>query len=325
MSNADIGRWIDCRDDGVDREFCAKYCGVTVDVKLLKDKQCVYRIFQKSSGKSYVGSTADLKRRWKEHLCDLRYNHHPNKYLQNTFNKYGEDDFEFQYIADSNNSLLELEQCWMDKLQSYNKLFGFNLSNTAVLSPLGIKRTEATKLKMSLYGNRKLDEDKVIEARYRASMGENIITLSAFFNVSKSVIHNAIVGKSWKHVPNPVVNYKMCVTGNKGSKHGKAILDEKLVIEARKRANSGERIIEIAQEMGVSKYTINCAVRGKSWQHVKGNELEIQKDRIKLDLDKVHQIKELLKTPSKIKDVAKKYDVSYHTIWKIKEGKTWKE
>lgn len=57
---------------------------------------CVYRILNKVNGKFYIGSTkGELRRRKSAHLAKLRHNKHYNSYLQNAWNKYGEENFEF--------------------------------------------------------------------------------------------------------------------------------------------------------------------------------------------------------------------------------------
>ena len=43
----------------------------------------------------YIGSSINIKRRFSQHKSTLRHNTHKNKHLQNAWNKYGEDNFEF--------------------------------------------------------------------------------------------------------------------------------------------------------------------------------------------------------------------------------------
>jgi len=46
----------------------------------------------------YVGSSVNIKTRWRKHLRELRSNNHVNQILQNHFNKYGETDFVFVIV-----------------------------------------------------------------------------------------------------------------------------------------------------------------------------------------------------------------------------------
>jgi len=58
----------------------------------------VYRIVNKVNGKIYIGSSADVNRRVKQHYNQLIGNNHENRYLQNACNKYGIENFEFSLV-----------------------------------------------------------------------------------------------------------------------------------------------------------------------------------------------------------------------------------
>lgn len=109
----------------------------------------VYLISNNVNGKCYVGSTIHLSRRRLEHFSSLANNKHPNKHLQNAYNKYGVEVFEFEVletiIIDDNikKALLSREQFWIDNLKpEYNIL-------PVAGSSLGYRHTEETKRKIS--------------------------------------------------------------------------------------------------------------------------------------------------------------------------------
>jgi len=52
-------------------------------------------------------------------------------------------------------------------------------------------------------GNAKLDEDKVARARRLYLEGWSAGSLAALFGVTPTVMHFAIVGRTWRHVRNP--------------------------------------------------------------------------------------------------------------------------
>lgn len=56
---------------------------------------CVYFILNKINNKFYIGSTALLTKRRKNHFKTFRGKRHTNKHLQNAVNKYGVENFEF--------------------------------------------------------------------------------------------------------------------------------------------------------------------------------------------------------------------------------------
>ncbi len=92
----------------------------------------IYKIVCFPTGKFYIGSTANLRERWRHHCKELRANRHGNLYLQHAWNKYGEGTFDFEIIELVMPwSLLDREQYWLDKLQPYNRDIGFNIAQQA--------------------------------------------------------------------------------------------------------------------------------------------------------------------------------------------------
>ena len=81
--------------------------------KKAEQPNCVYQIKNLENNKVYIGETIRGYLRWKEHLCDLRGNRHNNKLLQEDFNKYGEEAFEWTILKefeDEDKSVLLLEE-----------------------------------------------------------------------------------------------------------------------------------------------------------------------------------------------------------------------
>jgi group I intron endonuclease len=108
-------------------------------------KSGIYTITNLINNKIYVGSSIDIKNRLKQHIKCLKGNYHDNDYLQKSFNKYGIDNFAFEVLEYCDKNLcVHLEQYWMNLLNSYNLLFGFNLKPVAFNS-LGYKHSNKTK------------------------------------------------------------------------------------------------------------------------------------------------------------------------------------
>ena len=76
----------------------------------------LYAIVHAPTNRAYVGSAVNIKRRFKEHRTALKQNEHHSAYLQNAWNKYGSDQFEFKVIKplDSLETARELEQALLD-------------------------------------------------------------------------------------------------------------------------------------------------------------------------------------------------------------------
>lgn len=118
-------------------------------------KTGIYQIKCKINKKIYIGSAKDIKDRWRCHKKDLNKNvHHSNK-LQNAWNKYGENNFEYIIIEEcSENSLIEKEQYYLDTLLKANSDYeyfsnnGYNILRNAGNS-MGNILSEDSKQKMS--------------------------------------------------------------------------------------------------------------------------------------------------------------------------------
>lgn len=107
----------------------------------------IYRILNKINGNCYIGSSLNVEKRYKHHLSTLRHNSSRCSILQKAFNKYGEDNFEFQVILCCKPEYrLYYEQQLIRELNSQYDVFT-NVSD----SPLRqFTFTEQSKLKMSI-------------------------------------------------------------------------------------------------------------------------------------------------------------------------------
>jgi len=83
----------------------------------------VYQITNTSNGNFYVGSSVNIYKRWKDHSRSLNRGNHHSDYLQNAWNKYGEENFKFEIIEEvlDKSKLIEREQYYLDTLKpEYN-------------------------------------------------------------------------------------------------------------------------------------------------------------------------------------------------------------
>ncbi len=108
----------------------------------------IYKIENLVNGKIYIGSSSDLKNRWRQHLQSLVKGNHYNAYLQRSWNKYGMENFKFAIIEICElKSLIEREQNYIDLFDACRN--GYNISPTAG-STLGTILSEEARKNISL-------------------------------------------------------------------------------------------------------------------------------------------------------------------------------
>ena len=89
----------------------------------------VYQIKNKVNDKSYIGSSINIKNRLYKHLWMLKNNKHDNVYLQSSFNKYGENSFEFNILEYCDESkLIITENKYIELLKTLKTHNGYNLA-----------------------------------------------------------------------------------------------------------------------------------------------------------------------------------------------------
>ena len=106
----------------------------------------VYQIRNTINNKIYVGSSSrNLLFRRNQHFSELAKNKHPNKKLQNSYNKHGKNNFIFEILSKCPPEYcIKLEQWFIDNLKPQYNIRKLANSNK------GIKLSLEQKLKISL-------------------------------------------------------------------------------------------------------------------------------------------------------------------------------
>lgn len=140
----------------------------------------IYRITCEGNSQTYIGSSVNIKDRWQQHISLLRGNRHSSVYLQNSYNKYGEDSFKFEVLLrliEFNEEILrDLEWYYIEKYQP-----AFN-----TITPLVCNRTNEWKEKISISTKKLYAERGYINPRRGVGKKYNIYDTS--FNLIKENI-----------------------------------------------------------------------------------------------------------------------------------------
>ena len=109
----------------------------------------IYKIINKVNRKYYVGSSLNVKPRWRCHKSTLRRNIHRNDYLQRAWNRNGKENFNFILVEKLNENttleqLLTVEQKYLDIAKTErDKCYNLNFEAT------GSEWNEYSKQKLS--------------------------------------------------------------------------------------------------------------------------------------------------------------------------------
>lgn len=124
-------------------------------------KTGIYTITNIVNGKLYLGCTIDFSKRKHDHLKKLRTNSHKNKHLQDSFNKYGEQNFRFEILVECTKEMLASEEhYWSNLLKIHDRKFGYNQRPTHPYNKIVQTPETIEKMRNSLKG-RKLSEESI--------------------------------------------------------------------------------------------------------------------------------------------------------------------
>ena len=93
----------------------------------------VYQIKNKENDLIYIGSSKNIKKRWKTHISKLKNGKHDNMFLQNDWDNYGECVFEFSILEEcKEEERFELEQKYINTFLPFNRNGnGYNINENA--------------------------------------------------------------------------------------------------------------------------------------------------------------------------------------------------
>lgn len=244
----------------------------------------IYMIVNELKGKSYIGSSVNVYKRWSNHKYLLKKGKHHNIKLQNSWNKYKEINFKWAFIEPviDINILLKREQSWINIFNPSLNIVRKIQENTKR------HRREEGKVKMAEFmrGNQYAKgksntvtqevKDRISAKLKGTRHSEESYEKMAATNFGKKhteeAINNMVLAQRKRIDRGENVKNKEIATSSLIHRKGEDINTVKLnpdkVIEIRKLYSEGKSGCELAKLFGVNDCTIYHVVHRRSWKHI---------------------------------------------------------
>lgn len=164
----------------------------------------VYVLRNNATGKEYVGSATNLRRRWYEHQSTLRRGVHHSIKLQRSWQKHGASAFVFlPVLVCAPEMAVAYEQLVIDATKPW-----YNISPTAG-SSLGVKHTLETRTRMS-----EANKGKALSPEHKAALSRK--------GATNTPEHNAKIAKAHVGLPCSAETRAKLAAANIGKKASEA-------------------------------------------------------------------------------------------------------
>lgn len=266
----------------------------------------IYCIEDTRNYKKYIGQSKDINTRFGGHKSKLKRNCHENQHLQNIYNKYGMDVFNFYVIKECPIDCLdEQETYYIDFYKTINPEFGYNIEKGGNKPPsqLGVKQTEETKTKRAekLKGRKKTDEEKkkISESKKGKPNNRKGATQT---EESKKKMSDSKKGKKMSDEARKnmsIAQKGKVISEETKKKMSEAQLGEKHHMYGKK---ASEETRKKQSESRKGKNRGNCSI---------------------INEDIAREIKKLLAEGLRVCDIARIMNVARHMVTNIKRGQCW--
>jgi len=293
----------------------------------------IYEIKNTVNEKRCIGQTIrkDPRKRFNEHKWMLRHNVHRNPYLQNAWNKYGEENFEFNTLIPCNSleELNQLEDEYVEKMGDYNLKPGGNHT------PL----TDEARIKISK-ANKKRPYPKIVDPDGKS--WKITPTLEEFcrqHKLTSSAMRAVIYGrlnfhKGW-HLTTTVLSWDEI----RSKAHRKS--DYSMVISPDGIEHEITNLRKFIRDNNLNRRHFTNMIQGKSQQHkgwhLKGTDI-IDPNKLRSNANKGDKHPSARLTESEvleirrvndeekpsIRQLSNQYNLPKTTVWNIIHRKTWK-
>lgn len=234
----------------------------------------IYRVTNKINNKSYVGQSQNVVSRLNGHRKMLLNNVHGNQHLQNAWNKYGEENFEFVILEEcTTNELNELEYKWMLIYDSIENGYNIRLDPC---SNRGLKWSNSQREKMNkiykthpYFVNRPMDS-QIIALRAAWEGHRKLCQSTDPIDIMKRK-HGGLAGKGSK-----VKDTSKMKLAQQGDKNPASKLTEDIVKEIRYLFYRKHTVKELENKYDIKGRMLYLIKNNQNWKNVILTESDIK-------------------------------------------------
>ena len=233
----------------------------------MSEKICgIYCIENTINHKKYIGSSLDIYDRWKHHKASLRGNRHHSIHLNNAWNNYGENSFEFYIIEKcKKEKLIEREQHFIDLYKSYDKHYGYNIQPIA-----GRTHYDGAKIEDLKNGKYKISYKQYLEIDYYLCNTDiPILEVSKIVNISDQILYKIYYGKLYKKIFDNTLFIKRSFVN--GENHYNSVIDDGTAKDIIKLLKEGLTNLEISDKLGINNRIVSDIRHHNAWNHLTEN------------------------------------------------------
>lgn len=227
----------------------------------------IYKITNTINGKSYIGQSNCIQRRFAQHKSPYEQNRHSNKPLYKAFLKYGIENFKFEIIEECPiEKLNEREQYWISFYKTLTHQNGYNITCG------GENNADEN------HPRHKLTKEDVIDIRTRYNNHERCKQVEQLYSdkIGPSGFSKIWKGETWKDIMPQVYteqnkNFHKHNTGQSGSSNGRAKLTEEDVYAIRLRRKNGQKMTDVYEDYkytGIKEKSFKNTWLGYNWKNI---------------------------------------------------------
>jgi len=141
----------------------------------MREKKCgIYCIENTVTGKKYIGKSTNIDSRWKDHKNKFKNKKHSNPYFQNSYDKYGEENFKYSIIEICEKEELSEREIFYIKEFNTKHPNGYNVTDGGE-GAAGLKRAPRTPEHSKKIGDANRGKHRFISDEDREKMRQRML------------------------------------------------------------------------------------------------------------------------------------------------------